>query len=339
MSSSIEVVESLDEVRPIWSDLAAAAGNIFSTWEWASTWWRHYGGSSSVRVVLCGDSALLPLYLWSRGPVRVARFIGHGPADQLGPVCTAESTAAAAAAIVHAPTVAGADVVLAELLPGAGDWPLLGRPLVSEQSPTIVFDGGWDAYLSTRSRNLREQLGRRERQLRRRHRVEFRRSDDPERLAEDLTLLFGLHRARWSDRSPFLRFEAFHRDFARVAQRRGWLRLWFLELDGRTAAAWYGFRFGGSECYYQAGRDVSLEGASVGLVLLAHSIKEAAADGMSEYRLLRGGEQFKLRLANADAGVATYAVGRGVRGALGRAAAAAALRSSVLRGGLGRLRR
>ena len=34
--------------------------------------------------------AVLPLYMWSGRPLRVARFIGHGPGDALGPVCRSE---------------------------------------------------------------------------------------------------------------------------------------------------------------------------------------------------------------------------------------------------------
>src|SRR5262249_58221433 len=59
-------------------------------WEWAASWWEHLGGGQR-RISVCCDGtgivAIVPLYLASRRPVRVLRFIGHGPADQLGPVC------------------------------------------------------------------------------------------------------------------------------------------------------------------------------------------------------------------------------------------------------------
>ena len=40
---SLEPVESLDAIRADWVRLAWAGESIFSTWEWASTWWRHAG--------------------------------------------------------------------------------------------------------------------------------------------------------------------------------------------------------------------------------------------------------------------------------------------------------
>jgi CelD/BcsL family acetyltransferase involved in cellulose biosynthesis len=75
------------------------------------------------------------------------------------------------------------------------------------------------------------------------------------------------------------------------------------------------------------------------VVLLAHSIREAAADGMREYRLLRGAESFKLRFAEADPGVETFALARGAAGRASRVAVGVALRSATVRTALRRLGR
>jgi CelD/BcsL family acetyltransferase involved in cellulose biosynthesis len=341
----VDLVSSLDELREEWVRLAWESRNLFSTWEWASTWWRRYGAADGLIVAACREGsatvALLPLYLWSRRPVRIARFIGHGPSDQLGPIYAPGADAAAADALRQTLDHADLDLVLMELLSGRESWRELLRqePLLRESSPTISLDAGWDAYLAGRSGNLRQQIRRRERQLDRRHAVRFRLATEPHRLQEDLTLLYALHRARWGARSAFSRFEDFHRDFAALALERGWLRLWFLELDERPAAAWYGFRFAGVESYYQAGRDPAFRDESVGFVLLAHSIREAAEEGAVEYRLLRGAESFKLRFADADPGVETFAPARGVAGRAARAAAAVGLRSATVRAALRRLGR
>jgi CelD/BcsL family acetyltransferase involved in cellulose biosynthesis len=343
MAGRLEVFDSLEELRADWIPLARESRNIFSAWEWASTWWRHYGARSSPLIFACREDrdvvALLPLYLWSRRPFRVARFIGHGPADQLGPICATAARETAAAALRYAVTHARLDVIFAELFPGGAGWPQLlrRRPLLAEASPTISLAGGWDGYLRGRSANLRQQIRRRERQLQTRHAVRLRLTAEPERLQDDLTLLFALHRSRWGDASEFLRFEPFHRDFATVALEREWLRLWFLELDERPVAAWYGFRFAGVESYYQAGRDTRFGDESVGFVLLAHSIRQAAEEGMHEYRLLRGAEGFKLRFADSDPGVETFALARGIRGRAARVAAAAAVRSGAARSGFRRI--
>jgi CelD/BcsL family acetyltransferase involved in cellulose biosynthesis len=336
---------SLGAMDAEWNVLARDARNVFSTAEWASTWWRHQGAGRAPLVFACRAEggtlvALLPLYVSHTRPVRVARFIGHGPADQLGPICAPPHRVIAGRALENLAEAARIDVLLAELLPGGEGWDAaLGRPPVYvESSPTISLSRGWDAYLANRSANFRQQVRARERRLSRSHKLRFRLADDPNRLQDDLDVLFALHLARWGrERSEFLRWEAFHRDFSALALARGWLRLWILHLDDSPVAAWYGFRFAGIESYYQAGRDPRRSDESVGFVLLAHTIREAAHDGVSEYRLLRGAEQFKRRFADADSGLATFALGRGLRGRIASLGARAALRSDRIRFMLRRL--
>jgi CelD/BcsL family acetyltransferase involved in cellulose biosynthesis len=338
----LEPVDSFDAIEAEWSALAQAYGNIFSTPEWASIWLRRHASRFAPLVFACRAddetlAAVIPLYVWTRSRVRIARFIGTGPADQLGPISVPSRRAFAAEALRTIGDVAEIDLLLAELLAGDETWrAALGTPLRVESSPTISLAGGWESYLAARSPNLRQQIRRRERRLRRDHALQFRLADDAAGLESDLDVLFSLHRARWGTRrSAFLPWERFHREFAGVALERGWLRLWFLDLDGRAVAAWYGFRFAGVESYYQAGRDPSQSDESVGFVLLAHTIREAARDGMREYRLLRGSEPFKRRFADSDAGLETFAIAYGARGRLARVSAAAALRSNLVRSLLG----
>lgn len=186
----------------------------------------------------------------------------------------------------------------------------------SRRKPRSKSEGiDWEGFLSRASRNLRQQVRRRERNVERAHQLRYRLADDQDRLDYDMDLLFSLHAARWGAvNRGFQTVHAFHREFATLAFNRGWLRLWFLELDGAPAAAWYGFRFGTVESYYQAGRDLRYEHLSIGSVLLAHSIREALNDGMHEYRFLRGREDYKYRFAHEDHDLGGIALPATVRG-------------------------
>jgi CelD/BcsL family acetyltransferase involved in cellulose biosynthesis len=336
----LERIDSLEDARDDWARLAEDAGNVFLTWEWMAGWWKHFGAGEEPLVFVCRDRAgraiaILPFAVIERGPLVIARFMGHGPADELGPVCAPADRARVAGAIQLALREAGGDLFLGEQLPGDADWSawLGGSVVRREASPTIYSpDTGWEGYLKQKSANFREQVRARERRLRQHHEVTYRLASDPERLQSDLDVLFQLHRARWGDEMTSFRSEPFHREFAAAALSRGWLRLWFLELDGHPAAAWYGFRFSDVEAFYQSGRDPHLGRASVGFVLLAHTIREALDEGAREYRLLRGDEPYKYRFAHADRGVLTVAHGRGL---LGKAAVTA----GITRHGLARLRR
>lgn len=333
----VEPVAGLEELRDEWRELAARAGGIFSTWEWAHTWWRHHGQERRLLLHACRDAdgtlaAVLPLYAWRERPLRVLRFLGHGPGDELGPVFAPGRHAAAAHCLRAALAELDWSVVLAEQLPGAQEWQALlgGRAWRREADPVAELPAdGWPAYLASRSRGFREQLRRRERALTARG-ASFRLAD-VETLGDDLDTLFTLHRARWGSRSTDFADTPFQRELARTALSQGWLRLWLLELGGRPIAAWHGFRVGPIVSYYQAGRDPAYDRLSPGFVLMAHTIRASIEEGAAEYRMGRGAEPFKARFADHDPGLETVVLRRAARGrvALATAAAARATRNGV----------
>jgi CelD/BcsL family acetyltransferase involved in cellulose biosynthesis len=213
--------------------------------------------------------------------------------------------------------------------------------LTRNESPVIApEEADFEEWLRSRSKNFREKIRRGERKLGKAHELAYRHTD-AESLDADLDTLIRLHRARWGEESDSFegRREAFHRDHARRALERGWLRLWTLELDGRPAASWLGFRFGRAEWYYQAGRDPEFEREAVGFVLMVHTIRTAFDDGMREYRLLLGGEAYKSRFANRDDGLHTVLLGSGAIGGAVEAAAGLAAATPQLRARLKRFAR
>jgi len=319
----LEPIATLEQARPTWEALEQQAGSIFSTWEWARAWWDAVGGDGELvlRQAVDGDGApfaLLPFYRQRRGPLTVLRMLGHGVADELAPVAAADDAARVGAALA---LLAGSELpphglALVDRL--RGDTPLslalAGGAVRDEPSPVLPRDGrDGDAWLAGRSSNLRQQLRRRERRLVRDHGLRYRLATDPERLDDDLSTLIRLHEARWADGGSIAfagARERFHRTFARRALERGWLRLWLAETDGGAIAAWYGFRFGDSEWYYQAGRDPRCDRTGVGSVLLAHTIRSAFDDGVETYRFGVGDESYKTRFADGDPRLRSVVMGR-----------------------------
>jgi CelD/BcsL family acetyltransferase involved in cellulose biosynthesis len=316
-----------------WSALAEASTNVFLTPEWAQTWWEHYGNGHE--PVTLGESddggrlrSLLVGYTSDRGPLRILRLVGRGPADELGPACAPELRATAATAL--ASSLRGFDVCdlfLGEQLRADIDWPhaLGGRAIDGIPSPCVRLDyASWDDYLASRSPKHRYHVRKNERRAAAAG-ATFRLANDPERLDSDLDAFLELHRRQHGPDSAFASPAAarFLRAFAHVALERDWLRLWLLERDGRLLAAWYGFRFGGCDAHYQSARSRS-ETDAVGSALIAHVLRSALADGMHEYRFLRGGEEYKYRWANQDAPLATVAVGTTRPGRVAAALAALA---------------
>jgi CelD/BcsL family acetyltransferase involved in cellulose biosynthesis len=326
----LEPIERLEDIREDWDRLAAETGHPFATWEWNAEWWGRFGKGRELYsfAALDGEGvvrAILPMYMAATKPLRVARFLGY--VDLHSPVCAPSDRPLAARALrqlTRSPY--RCRLVYLERLPGDQGWGDLlgGRTLHTGHDPVLQIGGrSWEEVLAQRSRNLRQQLRRRERRLLEEHDMTYRLARDPERLPADMDALFRLHAARWGDEATGV-FEgdrgAFHRRFAAAALRRGWLRLWLAEIGGKPVAAWYGWRFSGSEWYFQAGRDPAFDQLSIGLVLFAHTIREACRDGMGSYRLLAGLESYKLRFADSDLGTETRLIGPAPLPALGQIA-------------------
>jgi len=317
----VESVPSIESIWQEWSDLALRADNLFLTPEWASIWWLHYGGDHELCLRACrnGDGqlvAIFPLYVWRRRP-RVLRFLGHGPGDELGPLVAPEERSLAATELVRVLSRENCDVLLAERLPGLGDWSSLlakSRVLRREASPVIAFEySSWEDYLRSRSTSLRRSIGRCERAVRDTYRVRFRLTADSERLSQDVDELFSLHREQWRRKPTDFdgRDQAFQREFIAKAHERGWLRLLVLELDERPAVTMLLYRFAGVDYAYQIARNQEFDRFSVGFLTINHALRTALEDGMREFRFLRGGESYKSRFTTTDRGLETLALARG----------------------------
>jgi CelD/BcsL family acetyltransferase involved in cellulose biosynthesis len=312
-----------------WDRLAYASGQIFATREWLHAWCQHQGGGEPL-IIACYAAdgrlaAILPLELRTTGVVRMLRFLGHGPSDQMGPICDPDDVGIAAQGLRRVLTRPPRryQVFVGRHLPDPYDWPaLLGaREVREDASPVLRFDGAsWDAVLASFRPGIRKEIRYDARRLAREHEVRHRLCADRATLPRDLDTLFRLHAAQRGGSSTFVRHEAFHREFAAIALERGWLRLWTLEVDGRPVAVKLNFRYGGAEFSYQAGRDPGWRGPSLGLVNLAHAMRAAFEEGAREYRFLRGGEPYKFRFPVRDFAVHTVVRGKG---ALGHAAIAA----------------
>ncbi|MFL5781968.1 MAG: hypothetical protein ACJ760_11700, partial [Thermoleophilaceae bacterium] len=160
----LEPIADIDAARADWRRLAQASGNLFSTWEWASVWWRHLGGGRPLHLTAAraesGEvTAILPFFLARERPLRVLRFVGHGPADRLEPICAPGDRAFAAGALRAAldERVGGWHVAIADRLPGEEGWASLleARVFRTEPSPVLVSEGrDWDAFLASRSKNF-----------------------------------------------------------------------------------------------------------------------------------------------------------------------------------------
>src|SRR6266487_573460 len=143
--------------------------------------------------------------------------------------------------------------------------------------------------------NRRQILRRKERALRRDHAVTLV-DYDQNTLDEGWSHLVALHEQRWNGaggafRDP--RTAQLQRQFAGEMARQQRLWLTTLNIDGRAAAAWYGFTSDDTVYFYQGGRDPQWQRESVGLVLMSVMIQRAIERGYRVFNFLRGDDEYK----------------------------------------------
>jgi len=140
---------TLEEVKEIWPAVAARSGNLFASWEWVSTWWRHFGAGRPLMGAVARTRAgepgvILPLYLSARRPLAILRFLGHGPGDWLGPIHAPDDAKLAAAALRATLTVLPRwDVLLAQHVRSEQRWTqqIGGSVVRREGFPILPFHG------------------------------------------------------------------------------------------------------------------------------------------------------------------------------------------------------
>ena len=193
--------------------------------------------------------------------------------------------------------------------------------------PNFALGGTYDQYLQGLGR--RENLKRREKWLNRQPgtSIECARTTDDAPLATER--FFELHDARWaeeggSDGLADDRFHSFHRAAVKHLAERGWLRLYTLFAARRPVASVYGVVHRGKFLYYQSGYDPAWGNKSVGLVLLARTVSDAYAEGLSEFDFLRGNEGYKAQWARSERWTIQLRLWRGARGRAAKAASGAA---------------
>lgn len=172
---------------------------------------------------------------------------------------------------------------------------------VTDQSPWVSLEGGFEAYLSRLTPKQRHEL---QRKLRRAERL-ARRNLHMTRGLGDLEVFLRLHRLSSPDKAQFMQeaMEDFFRVLCASLEAAGmlWLRtLW----DGPQAlASLLHIRFDNRLHLYNSGFDPERAELAPGLVLMGWSLREAAREGLREYDFLRGGERYKYQLGGQDRAV------------------------------------
>jgi CelD/BcsL family acetyltransferase involved in cellulose biosynthesis len=178
------------------------------------------------------------------------------------------------------------------------------RRRLLERSPYLEIDGDWEKYVKSRRTKFVANLGRRRRRLSELGELTvecFVGGPDLDRALDDG---FSVEGSGWkTERGTAIasdpQTEMFYRDFARSAAERGWLRLWFLRLDGRPLAFKYGIESGGVQYFLKGGYDPAYKQHSPAQVLQYDVLRACFDSGATRYEFGGEIEPFKLEWTDA----------------------------------------
>ena len=297
----------------------------FLRYEYLSAWWKYLGGGewtkADLAVVTARENGKLvgiaPLFHVKRDNQDTLMLLGSIEiSDYLDLIIRA----------------ADVDRFLAELLPFlAGStfpkWGALELDNVLESSPTlpalekvarslgwkysaeklshcpyIPLPGDFDLYLAGIDKKQRHEIRRKMRRVDQNASLcRWYFSEDPETIGSDIDAFISLM-AMDHDKATFLTppMREMMKEVIRCAFENGCLKLAFLEIEGKKAAAYLNFDYLDRVWVYNSGLDWTFNEYSPGWVLLGYLLKWANENHRTEFDFMRGGEDYKYRFGAID---------------------------------------
>ncbi|MGC8837058.1 MAG: GNAT family N-acetyltransferase [Anaerolineae bacterium] len=313
---------AFDRLRPQWNALVRAGrfNNLFMTWEWQTSWWRHLGtGALYILEVRDGGDlvGIVPLYLESSpherrfnlmGCIEVSDYLDViAPAGAEGVVLqafvdfliSADAPPWDVVDLCNLPEVSLTHQILPVLAEARG---LTFHRMREDVSPVILLPETWEAYLAMLSKKDRHELRRKLRRLQREASFRWGRVGSLEDLPAAVETFLALHRASSPAKHAFMddRMAGFFRAVAEVLLQQGWLWLSLLEVEGEPAAGLLCFDYADRIWVYNSGYDPRYMRISPGVAAVAFAIRDAIEAGRTVFDFLQGAEEYKYQFGAQD---------------------------------------
>jgi CelD/BcsL family acetyltransferase involved in cellulose biosynthesis len=324
MTLKIKEINSYSEFidsKEAWQDLLSRCDHsVFSTWDWLTVWWKHFGKNKRLLILKAEDNE---------------RILGIAPL--MYSVLNVYGFRTAKIEFIGTPHSDYTDFILAEkheeclklFLDYVQDfflekWESLELNDIPETSSTkhflstqknrlqivssrvlheclyIPLPKSYDELYNQLHYKFRQNLRRSMRNLEKEHKVQLTDYSATNLLDNGMENLFVLHQKRWRTRgetgafaNPKIRL--FNIDIAQTFAKRGWLSLSSLDVDGIAVASSYGFKYNSKFYYYLHGVDPAYNKYGVGNLMVSFLLKKSIEEELTEFDFLRGDESYKYR--------------------------------------------
>jgi CelD/BcsL family acetyltransferase involved in cellulose biosynthesis len=338
----IDDPEAMYELEQDWDALASKSefATVFSTSGFMRAWWKAFGGSRKLHLVLVEDGGSLrlaaPFYSDNAVP-RVWRLIGDIRADYLNFVFAAGDGESLKSLWGWLGSHDGWDSMILRRLPGdsailrhfpkalAHSWTRARR---IKDGADVRFPLSWmeryEEHLWIDRTALDALSGlvegskyqRAIRGLGQLGSLKFETTFERRRIQERLPAFMDLHIAQWDAKGdPSLFLEAENRNFysllAEEPKLAGSVRFDALTVDDRLVAGHFGFSWRGRLHHYKTTYDIALSSHKrPGLLLLAYMFRQVCAEDLQEWDFGQGKEPYKSEFASGIRGTSSLVVRR-----------------------------
>jgi CelD/BcsL family acetyltransferase involved in cellulose biosynthesis len=315
--SEINTCDEFLKIESTWNKLVKDCHlSVFSSFEWLSLWWKHFGSNRKLSVLIAKDNGqiigIAPMMysVYSRlgFNVGVIEFIAapqsdyndfliidkreeclRGFTDYLKHVHERWSYIK----LTNIPETSQNLKVLKKLFKKT--YPIC-------KSPYMSLPTDYDAFLASLGHNLRHNLRKNQKALNTAYTMEFIDCSAIDQCDFGMQSLFELHQKRWLHKGygGFLAsddLKSFHMDVSRAFAKKNMLNLQLLKLSGIPVAVSYGFKDDAKFYFYLQGIDPDDKYLkyAVGNQITAYTVAKCIEHSLSEFDFLTGGEAYKQR--------------------------------------------
>lgn len=298
-----------------WNDvLSRCDHSVFSTWDWLTCWWKHYGTGKKLFLLLAEEDnqivGIAPLmysvYGMLGARMGMIEFIGTPNTDYCDFILLQKAQECVEHFVNH--LIGNSkkwNCIDLKDIPGNSKGlsclPKRSRNLGRlHECPYMFLPESYEKFLTNLSRNQRKNIYRTSRRIEEAFNVEFIDYSVSQSLQEGMQCLFDLHQKRWESLGfkgnfSIAEHRAFNLDIANLFSKKGWLCLFVLNLSGKPAAVAYGFKYQSRFYEYVTGMDPVLAKYNVGNLLRAHMVEMLIQDKTGKFDFMRGAEEYKDR--------------------------------------------
>ncbi|MCW4048000.1 MAG: GNAT family N-acetyltransferase [Candidatus Bathyarchaeota archaeon] len=302
-------------LRESWNDVLARCDHtVFSTWEWLSTWWKHFGKDKKLLLLLAEENnriiGIAPLmysvhtmFGLRRGKIE---FIGTPDSDYQNFIIAEKSEDCLKLFINHIRKIREKyDCIDLREIPETAEYlPLIGHFSNNitriHRCPYLALPKTAENLLKSFGSNVRYDIRRKFRKVENSFKTKWLDYSDTRLFNIGMPLFFELHQKRWTSRRfsgiyADKKMRDFHLDIAQSFSQKGWLGLYLYELSDEPVSTVYGFKYKSRYYAYLTGFDPAYSKYSVGNLTLFNTMIHCINEGITIFDFARGAEEYKDR--------------------------------------------